>query len=712
MSVVRYYLTRPSSGGLANLSAGPVGPWTGSNVIPIHVAPTIPGATSNGFKVGNGGVTDARFRVWGWVTPPLAAAQLVTRVRVVARCEHWLAGTKALAVRVLDIPATIDPSAAQLPGVDVVAYATSGTTTTNGYRLYTIDVVLPAPVTVDAGRRLFVELGGDLLAGGSGQGLYIEAGETGTDLPFTHGLSASNPMGRGWFEVEYADPPVPPVAPSDLVQTGATPTSVDVAWTAPGSGGVPTGYEYRIDGGDPVAVGLVTATTIPGLAPAASYALEVRTIAATGASGWSPVLEVTTAPVPDADRRWWTHRLAAAAGLDPIAAQPVVQVRLWDGAGYVVDDTLSRALQSYQVTYGRRDATSRVEPLTAALVWATPLLTSPPGVATRLQVALSPAFCDAIGLDPVAGIRFTGEVTDPAVAHARRLTSAACAGRLGRGNRMPVDGTAWPVEDDADRVARILPAAGVDLLVGTIDPGSVLVAAPTRLETVGTLLEQTAASSLGQVVEQPSGLVDWHDADHRRDPVVEVTLEAAQVLRDVTWTQRLASLVNDLDVKTADGTVVTITDPESSDPNRYGPWPGSIDTILTNATDAGGLGIDIVGRRADPSWQLPDLTVDLVRTIPIAGLADVLALRHGSLLEVVNLPAEFPNDGRVFVEGHVETATPRTWSLSLSVTDRLQSGVGIRWVDWPDTDDYQWQDLDPDLTWLDLARIYDPADTL
>lgn len=420
-------------------------------------------------------------------------------------------------------------------------------------------------------------------------------------------------------------------------------------------------------------------------------------------------------PTPvDADRRWWTHRLAAAAGLDPVDSQPVVQVRVWDGSGFVVDDTLSRGLQSYQVTYGRKDTTSRVEPLTCALVWATPALTSTPGVATRLQVALSPAFCDAIGLDPDDGIRFTGEVTDPAVAHARRLTTAATAGRLGRGHRMPVDGTGWPVESDAARIARILPAARVDLQVGTIDPPAVNVAPPTRLETAATLLEKTSTSALGQVVEQPSGVIDWHGPDHRRDPAVAVTLTAGQVLRDVTWSQRLASLVNDLDVKLDDGTVVTITDPESSDPNRYGPWPASIDTILTSTTDAGGLGVDVVGRRADPSWQLPDLTLDLVRTIPIVGtLPAVLALRHGSLLEVTDLPVGFPlAAGRMFVEGYVETATPRTWSLVLQVSDPLQSGVGIRWIDWPDTDAYQWQDLDPDLTWLDLARIYDPADTL
>jgi hypothetical protein len=211
MTVSRHYLTSSGTNPLTTLSSGPIGPWTGSVVVPIQVAPTVAGGSSNSFKVGNGGTsTNEKIRVWGWVTEPHPVDRAVSRVRVVARCEHWLTGTKALAMRVLDIDGTV-PNNSQLYGNTVIGYATSGTTTANGYKLYTIDVELVTPVAVAAGRRLFLELGADLLAGGAGQGLYIEAGETGADLPFTHGLAASNPMGRGWFEVEYADIDAPPV---------------------------------------------------------------------------------------------------------------------------------------------------------------------------------------------------------------------------------------------------------------------------------------------------------------------------------------------------------------------------------------------------------------------------------------------------------------------------------------------------------------------
>jgi hypothetical protein len=507
--------------------------------------------------------------------------------------------------------------------------------------------------------------------------------------------------------------PLPaPEPPTALAQTGATPTSVDLAWTPPASGAAPTSYEYRIDGGAPVDVGLVTTATIPGLAPASGYVVEVRSIAATGASVWSDPLAVLTSTPADADSRWWTHRLAAALGLDPVADQPIVEVRTYDHATdtWTLDPDLSNGLTGYTITHGRKAPTARTEPTTALLGFATARLPATPPIATRLQVALSDAAVAALGLDPDDAIRFTGEVTDPTVDHEARRTSLVCVGRLARNSRRPVDGTAWPVEDDGARIARIL--AAVAAPAGVIDAGTVNLAVPDRADTAGRLIDQVTASSLGQLLEQPTGAVDWHDAEHRRDTPVHVTLAASAVFKRITWSQRLDTLVNDLDVSTAAGTVVTVTDTESADNTRYGPWPATADTILTSTLDAYAYGVDVVGRRADPSWQLPDLTVDLLRTIPLADLPAVLTLRNASLIALTGLPAGCPVPAEVYVEGWTETATPRAWQLVASVSDPLISGTGIRWIDWPDTDDYQWQDLNLDVTWFDLARITDPADTL
>lgn len=411
------------------------------------------------------------------------------------------------------------------------------------------------------------------------------------------------------------------------------------------------------------------------------------------------------------NRRSWTHRLLERLGFDPVFADAAVQVHTYDGAAWSYDTDLSSALVSYTVTYGRRDANSRCEALTATLVLATARAPVPLPVATRIRVTLSADVCAALGISTDVGVRFTGEVTEPTVDHAAGLTQLACVGRLGRAYRRSVDGITWPVEDDADRIDRILSAVSVD--VGAIDPGSVDVAAPTQPETVGSLVEVVEASALGRVIEQPTGAVDYHDAEHRRGLPVAVTLDSADVFRQVTWTQRLASLLNRVDVKIAAGTVHTTTDTESADNARYGLWPGTTDTVLTTPLDAFELGTEIVGRRADPSWSLPDLTVDLTRTVDPDDLPHVLALTHGSLVALTDLPAGFPlPDGQVYVEGYTETATPRRWQMSVSVSDPAYSAAGVRWVDIPDTDAYQWQDIDLDVSWFDTARVYDPADLL
>lgn len=587
-------------------------------------------------------------------------------------------------------------------GTLVNATAITDLTTTNAWHKFAGTL---NPVAVQAGDRLLVEVGAELAAGSSSASVLF-AGSAGFPMAdYTAPAAGDWP----WLELILDDAPQPPTA---LTQSAASPVAVDIGWTAPAAGVAPTSYEYRVDGGPAVDVGLVTATTITGLAPGTGYTVEVRTVAAAGVSSWSAPLAILTTTPPDPDPRWWTQRLAAALGLDPAGDQPVVEVRTYDHATdtWTLDPDLSNALTGYTITAGRRTATARTEPLTATLGFATARVPATPAIATRLQVALSDAVATALGLTPDQAVRFTGEVTDPTVDHDARRTSLVCVGRLARALRRPADGTSWPVEDDGDRVARILTA--VDVQAGTIDAGTVALATPDRLDVAGKLLDQVTASSLGQLFEQPTGDVDWHDAEHRRDTPVHMTLPASSVLRRVSWSQRLDTLVNDLDVKTAAGTVVTVTDPESADPARYGPWPGTADTILTSTLDAYALGVDIVGRRADPSWQLPDLTVDLLRTIPLADLPDALTLRHASLVALTSLPAGCPVPGEVYVEGWTETATPRTWQLQTNVSDPLLSGTGIRWIDWPDTDAYQWQDLNPDLTWFDLARITDPADTL
>lgn len=101
----------------------------------------------------------------------------------------------------------------------------------------------------------------------------------------------------GWVSVSASTSPLPD-APTDLAQTDATMTTVDVDWTAPVTGSAPTSYDYRVDGGAPVSLGNVLTVHITGLAVATSYDVEVRSVNAGGVSSWASVEATTSAPEP------------------------------------------------------------------------------------------------------------------------------------------------------------------------------------------------------------------------------------------------------------------------------------------------------------------------------------------------------------------------------------------------------------------------------
>lgn len=565
-----------------------------------------------------------------------------------------------------------------------------------------------ATATAQAGDRLVLEVGAYIVSGLGGSGGFAGYALTaGSDVPYTPGYVSSTAQ-RPWVDLILADPPSPPV----LQLADATAFALSVAWQPGPTGSAPTGYQVSIDGGPWTDVGGALTYTFAGLVAETTHTVAVRAYAGQ-LVGAAATLEATTPAIAGLDRRWWTHRLAASVGLDPVTIQPVVEVRRWDpvATDWHVDDALSAALAGYQVTYGRDDARGDVDALRATLTLATVRVPETPAIGTLLQVRLCDAVAIQLGLDD-GQIRFTGEVTDPAVDYDAGLTKLVCVGRLGRAYRQPLSTAGWPAEDDGARISRILAALpGVVDPPTSVDAGTITLAAPTRDDTAGRLVEQVTASTLGQLVEQPGGNLEWHGPNHRRGATPKLTLAAAAVFRRIVWSQRMADLVNRVTIKYAGGGQVTVDMPWSVDPvTGYGPYPASIDSILTTELDARTLAAQIVARRFTPAWQLPDLQVDLLRTVPLADLPTVLALRHGDRLQLTGLPSGCPVPDRVFVEGWTETATPRAWRWSASVSDPIQSGVAVRWTDVPQTGARTWQDVKPGLTWLDALRIENPDD--
>lgn len=404
-------------------------------------------------------------------------------------------------------------------------------------------------------------------------------------------------------------------------------------------------------------------------------------------------------------QQWWT--------LDPDDVATYSAVR-------------SEGLFSYAIGYAARDPLGKPQPLSVGVVLVVPVGDSIK-IGDRFLLRLSPALAEALDLDDTDAIRATCIVTDVQSDPSRTWTlpghglatlyNVTATGFLSRYGAARIDGNTWPTEPVGARIARILGSLG---LAGDIDTTGPDVLPPQVEGSHHQLLAPAVDSTTGRVVEQRDGTVDYHAPDDRRGTLPALTLDAAEILGDnFSWRQSVTDVVNEAEISYGGetGSKVTVSEPTSADPRTgVGPYPTQISTALAAELDAYDLGTDLVGRRAWPYYQLPAVTIDLARSgLDLDRLATAFEIVNGDRVALTSMPAGSPWDTLprgCFIEGYTETATATAWRMTLVVSDPALAGVDLRWIDVPDSDDWQWQDIDPDLTWLDLARIEDPADLI
>jgi len=193
--------------------------------------------------------------------------------------------------------------------------------------------------------------------------------------------------------------------------------------------------------------------------------------------------------------------------------------------------------------------------------------------------------------------------------------------------------------------------------------------------------------------------------------VPALELAARHVLVDPRFIKNLEGLVTDLTVgyglpvfDPVDGstTQATVRVADSTAPLQT--LASRVSTPIQGASDATAYAVGVVGRRSRPRWRIPNLEVDVLRTLDAEARDALLVAEASTLVRLVGMPTTAPfATSQLWLEGWTETYSRRAWRMSLAVSPRGLTGSLARWIDVPLT--WRTDPLDPatveTLSWLD-----------
>ena len=293
--------------------------------------------------------------------------------------------------------------------------------------------------------------------------------------------------------------------------------------------------------------------------------------------------------------------------------------------------------------------------------------------------------------------RFSGTVTDARL-DVDELTVIA-AGGLAKLRLYVVGDVVWPVETWTARVNRIFTEAGM-LARLELEPDPLFnppLAArdPATAEstTLGDYLTFLAGMVGALVSDRPNGNV-FVQAVGARTLEDAVELDPADVTYSPAWVQEMPR-GNIVTVRyTGDQSEsVTVTDPASI--ALYGERPETIDTSFVNAADATYRANQRLGRAAYAHWNIPEAPV-------LRGLK----LELGAPVELDNMPAASPSQPWTpILEGWTDTITGDDWTMTLSLSDPLLSGLTLPWN--AVTTTIAWNETDPATNWTEALTLDD-----
>jgi hypothetical protein len=376
---------------------------------------------------------------------------------------------------------------------------------------------------------------------------------------------------------------------------------------------------------------------------------------------------------------------------------------------------ISCLVDDVAINHGRSDTNSQPEASSATVSFTTsPDDPLPPVVDVGAAVTVTAHTTGTYA-------RFSGRVTDVTLGWEDNgpdtpdsgVGQLVAIGLLADLGRHVVGEAPYPQELDGARVARVLAAAGVVLNPATSDPGKVQIL-PRDIDSQPALdVAQNAAQSANGIVwETRAGEIRYADADHRRNAVPNLVLDACNVLVTPTWQRTIQGLVNDVSIGYGvppegedQPRYVATSDPSIA---RYGRYAMTATTELAELADAQAMGQLLLVRNSSPVWIMAVLPVD-VKGLTAAEYDALLGLDVHGLITLTGLPAigTAPTSAALWVEGWTERLAWADHTIELVVSGYCRTVPAPRWDDLAPT--LTWDTVAPTLTWDDATCLGPPV---
>ena len=293
--------------------------------------------------------------------------------------------------------------------------------------------------------------------------------------------------------------------------------------------------------------------------------------------------------------------------------------------------------------------------------------------------------------------RFTGRVTDGSLVDDElTIIGAGAVSTLGG---YEIGAGDYPQEAWSARVSRVFGDAGLGSLLELhadplLDPLLAARTSETAGETtLGDYLAFLARMVGAAVTDTPDGRI-LVQAVGARTLDGAYTLDPADVAFTPAWTEELPR-GNIVTVRyTGDQSEhVTVTDPVSID--RYGERPETIDTSFVHLADADYRARQRLSRSAFSHWNMP-----------AAPILRGLELTVGEPIVLAGMPAASPFDPWTpTLEGWNDSISGDAWTMTLSLSDPLLSGLTIPWDDVPPSAEYLWNTVDVETDWTEALTL-------